>query len=180
MTNNGDHPDRTDCPECGYSLAGLGACPECGWLPGTPVSTRRMTASLLFYYACYIPIVEAVVLAGWGVLRLLAPRGSASVILTAVSSSVLGVIASMIITSVAKYSDLVFARLRWVCLVIAIAVAIGLGALAVVRSGNHAVLLYALTLLNAGVAYVALVSKGVPVSLIGKMHSTPGSDDADP
>ena len=179
MTRDGATPAQPACRECGYALGGLGTCPECGWSPGDPVSRRRVTGSLLFYYACYIPIVEAVVLAGWGIQHLLVPQGSRSITLIAIGSSLLGVMTSTVVTSLAKYNDRVFARLRWVCFVIAVAVAIGLAALAVVRPGKHMVLLYALTLLNAGAAYIALVSKGVPVSVLEPESEDPQGGETD-
>jgi hypothetical protein len=78
VTPDGASANAPVCRECGYPLAGLDACPECGWTPGDPVSTGRVASGLLFYFACTIPIIEAVVLLGWGIQHLLVPPGLAA------------------------------------------------------------------------------------------------------
>jgi len=161
-----ENPVPPACAECGYALEGLIPCPECGWSPGDPVSSRRIAAGLTFYFACTIPIIEAVVLVGWGIQHLLVPPASRNISLVAIGASVLGVITSTVISNLAKYRDGVFSRLRWVCLVLACIIGMGLAALSLLRPGNHAILLLGLTLLNLGIGYMLLVSGNASVSVL--------------
>lgn len=156
------------CRECGYPLAGADSpvCPECGRAPDAPVSGGRRLSALLLYFACLIPLIEAVVLAGWAVQHVLVPPQSRSTKAIAIGASVLGVVTTLTLSNLFRYRDAVFARLRLVSLVIAILVGLGLLALALFRSGGHGPLLYTLVLLNAGLAYLAMVSKGVPVGVL--------------
>lgn len=180
MTRDGATPDPSVCRECGYALEGLDTCPECGRSPGDPVSQGRVASGLLFYFACTIPMIEAVVLIGWGIQHLLVPPSVRNTKAIAIGASILGITASTVVSNLAKYNDRVFARLRWICFAIAVVVGVGLAALAVVRPGQKTLLLYALALLNAGLAYIALISKGVPVSVLepGSGDSQGGENDA--
>jgi hypothetical protein len=83
------------------------------------------------------------------------------------------------VSSLAKYNDRVFARFRWICFAIACVIGLGLAALGVVRPGKHEMLLYALALLNAGLAYIALISKGVPVSVLEPEQNEPQNGGSD-
>jgi purine-cytosine permease-like protein len=167
MSNAGEIEAEV-CPECGYTLRGLVAavCPECGHELGRPVSERRRSAALGLYFACLIPLLETLVLIAWGVQRLLVGSKRPSTIVLAIGMSVFSVIAMGVLTRVFKARDRLFDRLRWVSAGLAVVIGVGLVALAIVRPGGHRVLLFALALFNAGVAYLAVSLKGVPVSLV--------------
>jgi len=158
--NAGPSGETEVCRECGYALEGIraGRCPECGWRPGEPVSGRRRSAAAGLYFACLIAIVA------WGVQHVLVPASKRSTVVLAIGMSMLSVVASSVVVRLLKTRDRLFGTIRVTCAVIAGLIGAGLGALAVLRPGGHQVLLYALALFNAGVAYVAATSKGVPVS----------------
>lgn len=167
MSNIGEI-EAAICSECGYALDGLNTpiCPECGHELGRPVSDRRRSAALGFYFVCLIPLLEVLVLIAWGVHWLLAGSTRPNVIVLAIGMSVFSMIAMSALTRVFRARDRLFDRLRWISAGLAVVVGVGLGALAFARPGGHQVLLFALSLLNAGMAYLAVSLKGVPVSIV--------------
>lgn len=167
------------CRECGYPIEGLDVCPECGWRIGSPVSPRRRTTALVLYYACYIPVIEAVALLAWSVLFFTLPTGARRPAVISVAISLFAVFASSVISALLKHDDRIFARLRWVSFTLAIVIGAGLGLLAVIRPGGHAVLLYALAIFNAALAIAALESNDARVSVLEPMNQD-GSNEDDP
>lgn len=178
MTHRSPQPADHTCHECGYSLDSLPTCPECGWTPGSPVSAPRRWAALVYYFACLIPLVEALALIAWSVQWVLVPPSSRNTTVTAIGLSVVGVITTSILTNLARYNDRVFARLRWVCFTLAAVIGAGLGVLAVIRPGAHEVLLYALALLNAILAIALMHYADARVSVLEPDSDGPADRDA--
>lgn len=167
------------CAECGYALEGDAqkVCPECGWQQGKPVSVWQRARATGFYFACFLPVMEAVALVGWGVQHVLIPPGSRSTAVTAIGVSMLGVISAIVVSNMLGTRDRAFARLRWVSFGLAVAIGLGLGVLAVLRPGGHAVLLYSLTLFNAVLAYAALSLGGVSVGVLAEYGLGSGQNE---
>ncbi len=182
MTDDGRiaSPGRT-CAECGYALGGDArqACPECGWCEGRPVSGWRRAVATAFYFACFLPVMEAVALVGWGVQHVLIPPGSRSTAITAIGISMLGVVSAIVVSHALGTRDRASARLRWVSFGLAVAIGLGLGVLAGLRPGGHAVLLYGLTLFNAALAYLALTLGGVSVGVLSEYGLGGGQNETE-
>jgi hypothetical protein len=158
--------DTPVCRECGYTLEGLHVrtCPECGHGIDQPVSEHRRAAAALLYFACLIPLIETLVLIAWGIQHLLIASSRRNTVVLAVSMSVLSIIAMGALSRALQTNDRIFDRLRFVSASLAAVIGVGLAALTFLRPGGHQILLFVLALFNAGLAYVAITSGGVPVS----------------